>query len=61
MTRSPTIQLVQSRRNRQWRWLIVGGNGEVIGHGEQHPTKAKAQRSIDRLLDAVASGRVKQR
>jgi uncharacterized protein YegP (UPF0339 family) len=61
MKRPLTLEFIQSRRNRQWRWRIKGGNGEIVGHGECHPTKAKAKRSIDNVLAAIASGRVKNK
>lgn len=61
MPRPMTIELIQSRRNRQWRWRIKGGNGEIVGHGECHPTAAKARRSVETMIDAIAAGRIRRK
>ncbi|ALN88563.1 hypothetical protein LC55x_5357 [Lysobacter capsici] len=36
-----------SATDGQWRWRLVGGNGEPMAHGESYPDKGSMLRTID--------------
>lgn len=39
--------LAGSATDGQWRWRLVGGNGEPMAHGESYPDKGSMLRTID--------------
>jgi uncharacterized protein YegP (UPF0339 family) len=43
--------LTGSATDGQWRWRLVGGNGEPIAHGESYPDKGSMLRTIDLIAN----------
>lgn len=39
--------------NDNWRWHLIGANGEIMAQGEPHPTEKLARAAISRVKRSV--------
>ena len=43
------VQVFQSKRNKQWYFRIVGGNGKKVAQSEGYKTRASAIKTVKRI------------
>ncbi|WP_363800043.1 YegP family protein [Lysobacter firmicutimachus] len=50
--------LFASSTHGQWRWRLVGGNGEPMAHGEAYTTKAALVQALNSIVALGLTTRV---
>jgi uncharacterized protein YegP (UPF0339 family) len=50
------IEIRKSKRNGQFRFVVIAPNGEPLAMSESYTTKAKCKQGINATVDALAVG-----
>jgi uncharacterized protein YegP (UPF0339 family) len=58
MKKLPKIEIRKSKRNGQFRFVVIAANGEPLAMSESYTTKAKCKTGINATVDALAVGAV---
>lgn len=50
MANQVKLQLYRDN-NKQYRWRLIAGNGEIVAHGESHPRLSSARRAAQKVKE----------